>query len=264
MKLKTVEVDGKMYAEVLDGKPVFVGEDGKEAAFDAVATKATISRMFGENKSYRERAEAAESKVKLFEGIEDPEAAKVALETVKDIDAGKLVQAGKVEEVKAAALKAAEDQFKGQIKQLSDAKTALETERDTFRSQLHEEIIGGSFARSKFITEKVAVPGDMLRATFGNRFKVEDGKLVAIGQDGNPIYSKTRMGDPADFDEAIEILIDQYPYRDNILKGSGANGGGAQPSGGGAGKKSMGRAAFEALDPAGRAEFVKGGGTVTQ
>lgn len=259
-----LQIDDQGHAVLKDGKPVYTKDDGSEVVFDAAHAFGKIGQLTGENTAYKQRFQDAESKLAAFEGIEDPEAAKAALETVKDIDAGKLVQSGKVEEVKAAALKAAEDQFKGQIKQLSDAKSALETERDTFRNQLHEEIIGGSFARSKFITEKVAVPGDMLRATFGNRFKVEDGKLVAIGQDGNPIYSKTRMGDPADFDEAIEILIDQYPYRDNILKGSGANGGGAQPSGGGAGKKSMGRAAFEALDPAGRAEFVKGGGTVTQ
>ena len=35
MKLKTVEVDGKQYAEILEGKPVYVEDDGKEVAFDA-------------------------------------------------------------------------------------------------------------------------------------------------------------------------------------------------------------------------------------
>lgn len=237
MKLKTVEVDGKVYAEVIDGKPVFVDDDGKEAAFDAVATKATINRLFGENKSHRERADAAEAKAKLFEGIEDPDAARAALETVKDLDAGSLVQVGKIEEVKTLAAKAAEDKYNGQIKQLTDTKSALEKERDTLQGQLHEEIIGGSFARSKFINEKVAVPMDMLRATFGRHFKVEDGKLVGVDATG-VIPSKTRFGEPADFEEAIEILIDQYPYRDHILKGSGASGGGAQ-GGGGGGKRNL-------------------------
>lgn len=260
-----LQLDDQGHAILKDGKPVYLKDDGTELVFDAAHAFGKIGQLTGENTAYKQRFQEAESKLAAFEGIEDPDAAKAALETVKDLDAGKLVQAGKVEEVKAAALKAAEDQFKGQIKQLSDAKAALEAERDTFRNQLHEEIIGGSFARSKFIQEKVAVPGDMLRATFGNRFKVEDGKLVAIGPDGNPIYSKTRMGDPADFDEAIEILIDQYPHRDHILKGTGANGTGANPGGGGgAGKKTMGRKAFEALDPAGRAEFMKGGGTLTE
>ena len=39
----------------------------------------------------------------------------------------------------------------------------------------------------------------------------------------------------------IETLVDQYPYKDQILKGSGASGGGAQqPNGGGGGQKQTG------------------------
>lgn len=76
MKLKTVEVDGKQYAEVQDGKPVYVEDDGKEIAFDAVGTRAAITRLNGEAKQHRERAEKAEKIAKDFEGIEDPAAAR--------------------------------------------------------------------------------------------------------------------------------------------------------------------------------------------
>ncbi|HEJ3129468.1 TPA: hypothetical protein SL290_006283, partial [Pseudomonas aeruginosa] len=48
---------------------------------------------------------------------------------------------------------------------------------------------------------------------------------------GNKLYSKARPGEAADFDEALEILVDQYPYRDQILKGSGHSGGGTPPGG---------------------------------
>ena len=82
MKLKTLEVDGKTYAEVQDGKPVYVEDDGKEVAFDAPGTRNTISRLNAEAKSHREAKEAAEKALKGFEGIEDPAAAIKALETV--------------------------------------------------------------------------------------------------------------------------------------------------------------------------------------
>src|SRR3546814_12734191 len=62
VKLKTIEVEGKVYAEVQDGKPVYVEDDGKELAFDAVGTRTTISRQNGQAKTHRERAEAAEGK----------------------------------------------------------------------------------------------------------------------------------------------------------------------------------------------------------
>ncbi|WVM90955.1 DUF6651 domain-containing protein [Halopseudomonas pachastrellae] len=92
--------------------------------------------------------------------------------------------------------------------------------------------MGGAFGRSKMIADKLAIPADLVQARFGQAFKIEDGKTVAYDGNGNKIYSHSRPGEIADFDEALEILVEQYPHRDSILKASGANGGGA-PNGGG-------------------------------
>lgn len=92
--------------------------------------------------------------------------------------------------------------------------------------------IGGSFSRSKYIADKLAVPVDMVQATFGQNLKVEEGKVVAYDSQGQKIFSRSRPGELADFDEAIETLVSQYPHRDHILKSSNANGGGAPNSGG--------------------------------
>jgi hypothetical protein len=221
MKLKTVEVDGKQYAEIQDGKPIFIEDDGKEVAFDAAGTRATITRLNSEAKQHRERAEAAEKTAKAFEGIDDAAAARKALETVANLDAKKLVDAGEIEKVKGEISKA----FQAQLDEANGKAQTLE-------QQLYGEKIGGSFARSQVIAEKLAVPADMVQATFGNRFKIEEGKVVAYDANGNKIFSRARPGELADFDEALETLVDAYPHKDHILKGSGANGGGA-PTGGG-------------------------------
>jgi hypothetical protein len=221
MKLKTIEVDGKQYAEIQDGKPVYVEDDGKEVAFDAVGTRATITRLNAEAKSHRERAEAAEKTAKAFEGIEDAAAAHKALELVANLDAKKLVDAGEIEKVKAEIGKAFETK-------LGEATTRAEQ----LEQQLYAEKIGGSFARSKVIAEKLAIPADMVQARFGQAFKIEEGKVVAYDGNGNKLYSRARPGELADFDEALETLVEQYPHKDHILKASGANGGGA-PNGGG-------------------------------
>lgn len=94
MKLK---LDENGHVVVQDGRPVYVHEDGKEVVFDAPQTIATISRLNGEAKAHREAKEKAESTLKAFEGIEDPVAAKKALETLKNFDDKKLVDAGEVE-----------------------------------------------------------------------------------------------------------------------------------------------------------------------
>lgn len=227
MKLKTVVVDGKTYAEVNEqGLPLYVHDDGKEVAHDAPQTVATISRLNGEAKTNRERYEKAESTLKAFEGIDDPAAAKKAIETLKNFDDKKLVDAGEVEKIKTEAIKAVEDKY-----------APIVQERDAFQAQLHNELIGGGFARSKYIQDNIAVPVDMIQATFGKNFQIENGKVVAVGADGQKIYSRTRPGEIADFDEALETLVGGYQYKDSILKGSQAGGGGFQGGGQNSGLK---------------------------
>jgi hypothetical protein len=224
MKLK---LDENGHVVVQDGKPVYVHDDGKEVAFDAAGTVQTISRLNAEARDHRVRAEAAESKYKPFEGIEDPVAARKALDTVKNLDAKKLIDAGEVETVKAEITKA----FQTQLDQATTKAQALE-------QQLYAEKIGGAFARSPLIVgdkAKLAIPADLVQARFGNAFKIEDGKVVAYDSQNNKIYSRSRPGELADFDEALDVLVDMYPHKDSILRGSGASGGGAGSGGGGGG-----------------------------
>jgi len=219
MKLKLNEQGA---AVVQDGKPVYVADDGKEIAFDAPHTIATISRLNAENKGHRERAESLDGKLKTFEGIEDPKAALKALSVVKNLDDKKLVDAGEVEKVKTETIKAVEEKYAPIVKENVELKNTLFTEK-----------VGGAFNRSKFITEKVAIPADLMQARFGDRFKYEDGKIVAYDTAGNKIFSRAKPGDMADVDEALEILVDQYPYKEQILKGTGNSGGGGRPANGG-------------------------------
>ena len=218
MKLK---LDENGNAVLQDGKPVYVHDDGKEVAFDAPGTVATITRLNSVAKGHRERAENAEKTVKAFEGIDDPAAAKKALATVANLDAKTLVDAGEIEKVKSEISKA----FQLQLDDMTG-------KANGFEQQLYAEKIGGSFARSQFIAEKMAVPADMVQATFGNNFKIEEGKVVAYDAQGQKIFSRSRPGELADFNESLETLVSQYPHRDHILKSSGANGGGAQNGGG--------------------------------
>lgn len=250
MKLKTIDIEGKTYAVVTDGKPVFMHDDGKEVAFDAAATVQTISRLNGEAKGHRERAEAAEGKLKGFEGISDAEAARKALETVANLDSGQLVTANKVQEIKDAAKRAAEEQVAAAAKASGEEIARLKQVNEKLTGDLYGEKVGNSFDRSKYVAEKIAVPGDMLRAVFGGRFKVEDGKIVAYDQAGNKMFSRAKPGEVADFDEALEMMVDSYPYRDTIVKGTGHSGSGARPGNGGAGGgRTITRKEFEAMDP---------------
>ena len=249
MKLK---LDDKGAVVVSDGKPVYVNDSGADIVFDYPATLQTISRLNAEAKTHREAKEAAEEKLKVFEGIE-PEVARKALDTLKNLDDKKLIDAGEVERVKEQAKVAFDEQLKAMERKY---KPVVE-ERDSLKNSLHQEKLSTAFNRSKFIQEKVAIPVDMVQSKFGNNFSYEDGKIRAKGPDGNPVYSRANPGNVADFDEALEILIEGYSFRDSILKGSGASGSGAGSSGTVNGKKTITRDQFAAMDPASQATAAR-------
>lgn len=217
MKLKLTP---EGHAVVQDGKPVYVHDDGKEVAFDAPGTVATITRLNGEAKGHRERAEAAEAALKPFAGIEDAAKARKALELVANLDAKKLVDAGERDKAIEQAIKAVEDRFAPIVKA-----------KETLESQLHAHMVGGAFSRSKYIADKFATEGpagvEIAQALFGKNLKVEDGKVVAYDANGNKLYSPGRPGELADPDEAIAMLVEAHPYKAHLIKGSGASGGGA-------------------------------------
>lgn len=250
-----LKLDDKGQVIVQDGKPVWVDETGKDIAFDAFGAHTRIAELNAEAKGHREGKEAAEKKLKAFEGIVDPAAALKALETVKALDSKELVAAGKVEEIRLAAVKTVEEKY-----------APLQAENAKLKATLRTEKIGGAFARSKFIAEKLAIPPDLVEAKFGSFFELDDqGNVTVKDNNGNAIYSKANPGRPATADEALEILVDQYANKASILKGAGNSGGGTQGGGGGGagGAKQVTRQQWDAMPQNERMAFSKGGGKVT-
>lgn len=226
MPFKIDEAGHIVTADVNGAKlPVFVHSDGKEAPFDAEHAVNKIRQLNGEAQGHRERAEAAETKLRAFDGIDDAEAARKALGTVRGLSNKELVAADQVEQMRQEAIKAVEAKY-----------APLRKERDTLAEQLNAQLIGGGFARSKLLTDpnhplRLAIPADMAQAFFGRYFAVKDGKVTATDAHGNPIYSRSRPGEFADFDEALEQLVDAYPQRDRIVAASGSSGAGTAAPG---------------------------------
>ncbi|MCC3246686.1 hypothetical protein LG047_15400 [Methylocystis sp. WRRC1] len=260
MKLK---IDENGHVVVADGKPVYVHDDGKEIPFDAPAAVAKIGQLNGEAKGHREAKEEAFEKLKAFEGIEDAAAARKALEIVANLDAKKLVDAGEMERVTERVKSEAVKAYEEKLAALDKKYAPIVKERDQLHQRLVQEKIGGAFSRSKLIADKLAIPPDMVEARFGSAFKLEGDQIVAYDARGEKIFSRIEPGAVAGFDEALEILVDAYPYRDNILKGSGAHGGGASGGASGGAGKQMSRAQFATLSPEAQMAHIRGGGTLS-
>lgn len=233
-----LDADGKI--EMKDGNPVWVDANGGESVMNGD----TITRLNGEAKTLRERAEKAETAAKKFEGV-DAEAARKALDTVSKLDQSKLIDAGKVDEVKAQITQ----QFTVQLAEKDKALQSLQSNYDNER-------IGNIFAGSEFIRDRVAMPREFFEAAFRSNIKIgEDGKPAVFDKSGNRVMSKKNIGEYADPHEGLEILVESHPQRDVILKANDQNGSGSNGNGGNRGRgASMKRAEFDALDPARRTE----------
>ena len=216
----------KMNGETIamqDGKPVWINADGKEAPFDAEHALNKIGELNSESAARKRDLREAQEKLKVLDGIDNPAeflaGARKAMETVANLDAKRLIDAGEAERVKAEAIKAVQAQVEAEKKRADDAFATL-----------HREMIGGRFARSEFIKNglREGLPVDMMESTFGRHFKIEDGQVIAVDQNGNRIVSRVKPGDFAEFDEALEILVSSRPDKDHLLRGSGATGTGAK------------------------------------
>lgn len=213
-----------------NGNPVWVYSDGKEAAADFESALTKINTLNSESASRRREITDLQAKLKPFEGIEKPEEfvteARKAMDTVKNYKDKQLIDAGEAERVKSEAVKAMQLKVDEAEKRASDASQSL-----------HREMIGGRFARSKFIGEKLVIPADIAQAVFGTQFKIDGDKVVGLDASGNPLYSRVKPGEPADFDEALGMMVDAYPNKNQILKAPGGPGGGSKAGdkGGGGG-----------------------------
>lgn len=225
-----IKLDANGAPVIKDGMVVYVDESGKEMTFDANHAFNKIAALGAESKSHREKAEEVAKQLKVYEGL-DAETARKALETVKNLDDKKLVDAGEVENLKKAVAKSYESRIeeitKTFQKQVDETSKRVE-EKD---GQIFGLMVTNRFGSSEFVKSKLAVPSDMVEAMFGRNFKVENGKVVGFRKDGTRIISTKKPGDDAEFEEALEAMVSEYPQKERILSngqktGSGASGAG--------------------------------------
>ena len=218
MKLK---VDSQGNAVLQDGHPVYIHDDGTESPFDAKATHVALATAKREAAESRTKFKEASDKLATFSGIEDPAAALKALQFAGSMEGKKVMDDEAIQKLISAA-----------VKPLQEKLTAQEASAADLHKELYSERVSKQFATSQFINEKTVLPPDIAEATFGKHFKMENGKVIAVDASGNQIFSTTRAGEPANFEEAIVKLVTDYPLKDRILKASGQSGSGSQQSGG--------------------------------
>ena len=241
MPLK-LKIDENEQIEIRNNKPVYIDDDGKEVEVDANQLFDKVKELNGEAKQRRIESQELKNKFSIFDDVENvtewKEGADKAIELSKNIDESTLIQAGKVDEVK-ANMKIAHDEEKANMKksfdvELADLRSSL-TQKD---GTIFSLMVTSKFSQSSLFSgsePKTILPPEIAATYFGHQFKVEKGddeklKVVGYTLKGTQIYSRKNPGELADFEEAITEIIDEYPMKDSIMR-AGFSGGGGQGGG---------------------------------
>lgn len=241
-KLK-VDADGKPVLDA-NGAAIYIKPDGTEYIADMAQMVGKIADLGREAADNRKAAETAAAALKPFTdaGITDAKAAKAALDTVKDIKDGDLINKGKLEEVRTEIKTAF-------TKDIADRDARIADLDGRYKNTM----LSAAFNGSGFVKDKLILTPDLVTTLFRDRFKVgDDGKIMAVASDGkSTVYSIKKPGEPAEFDEALEIIVSQHPGKDNIMKGANNGGSGGTTPGGSnnGGKRIVKRSEFDAMQP---------------
>jgi len=171
--------------------------------------------------------------------------------------------AKKISDLEAAAAKGGKGGEEAQAK-LDQLKADYEgklTERDTRLNNILRKAANAEL-RAELAKAGVIPEGlDMLSTFAASRIAFnDDGSTKVLTADGKPMIG-TGADHGATLADLAKELAKASPF---LVKDAGAGGGGKPPgSQGGTGGKSMTRAAFDALDPAGKAAAMKDGTTLT-
>lgn len=236
-----VDEKGNPIVEVLD-------DDGKvkdEYGVDAIHLLDKIPDLNKEAKDQREAKEKLEKQLKEFADIDDPAAAKAALEKLADLEKNGKLNTENIDKIKADLLKVEQEKYDKMVREFQEMIAEKDTTISSQQEDIFDSLVTTKFDNSPYFTgkePKTLLPAAVAKSYWKGNFKVEKndrtGKndVVPYDQNGEVILSRQRPGEVADFNEAMGILIDKSEegFKSRILPpsgGSGAPGGGGNGSG---------------------------------
>lgn len=244
MQLK-LNSDGS--AVVIDGKPVYVYENGDEVPFDAPQTMANLKRVNDEAKNHRLKFKEVNDQFDEYKkqyGDLNLEEAKKAIGIVKALDEKELLKASEVDRLKEKAMAAFQEEkqqlVSGHQRKLEELTGQVEAGRNTIRQMMLKDAFTGSEWFSGDKAKTVYAPWEAYEI-FGKYFKIEGEGVDArpVGYlNGEKIMSRENYVDAAKFDEAIGQIIqsDQGRFSKILATNGGGGGGGGNQNNQGGGR----------------------------
>ena len=219
-----------------DDNPVCIDEDGQEFTHDINQSIRKILNFTEAKSRHEQKVAEMQANLDVYKGI-DADEAREALETVANYKDKKLTDAEGVKVLKAQMRESFDAEKEQLVRQHNETTDGLKSQRAVDQALIFKLMVTNKFGQSEFFTgekPKTIYPPEDAAKIFGEYFKVEgvgdDAKVVAYMGD-KPVLSRENHGEPADFNEAIGIIIDKHPNKHRFLvskKGTHRPGGGNQ------------------------------------
>ena len=245
MKYKMIKNEkGESLGVAIDEKgfPIVLQEkDGVEVetGLDAIHLYSKVPSLMAEAKGHRLAAEEANKVINLFKEREVGdipaflEEALAALETVGNLEEGKLVDAKKIEEIKLQAQENIKLKLEEKEKAYKDGTAKLENLLKKADRNIYDLMVRDKIQTSTFVKEKWNGTVESAYRYWKDQIKVEPHdtvqdklQVVCYYTNGEKVMSQEKIGEPADLDEALSLLVSKDADSDSLLRGTAAEGSG--------------------------------------
>ena len=214
-------LDENKNAVLEDGMPVYEYEDGTKSPLNLDEMLTTheerVTNLTEEKDRHYTKFAEAEKTVKAFGKI-TPEDAKRHAAVIKKLDGQELVDKHGLEKYQeewtAEVTQNITEEWQNKETSWNEEKTTLTDELKDTESVIFDLAVNNEFAKHPYFAgdDRKTVYGPQAAAKiYGDQFKVERNgkkvKVVAVDKDGKAIISKINHGLPAQFHEAVEIIV---------------------------------------------------------
>jgi hypothetical protein len=132
---------------------------------------------------------------------------------------------------------------------------------EAFDAPTAMKMLVGEHFKTSPVAGGLKIPSDVAASFFGDSFRIEQGQLVAYDKGDIPMFSRTRHGEVATFEEALSSLIDSYPNKDMIIR---KDGGDTAPGMQARNGITVTRAQFDSMPQDTRGRFLNEGGRIDE
>lgn len=235
--------DGNFYLE-LDGNP-----RGMVKASELATANSKLEEFRGNNIGLKKDLEDERDKLKPFEGIDPAEH-----QRLKDAAEGiKKKGVSSVEDLEGIVQRAVD----GAVKPLNERIEGLETDKSDALKDLGKSKVSSALNKAASVSGvDVEHALDDFLERGAKVFHYEDGRVIAKGEDGAPLYNPDKPAEPLSPAAWAAGLADKAPHLFKSNSGGGAGGGGGSTS-------TVRRVSAEPLDFGKNAEDIAAGKATT-